>query len=113
VYILTLKSKILVIYIILVIEPTSITYNNENDGTLVFSISKTDCHDITEILLKVSFNTITLTPNPLRLQQDNFKSVSVIKEHVYQNNINTILYQLPYDHKHDSPYVVILICSHC
>jgi hypothetical protein len=31
VYILTLKSKILVIYIILVIEPTSITYNNEND----------------------------------------------------------------------------------
>jgi hypothetical protein len=30
--------------------------------TLVFSINKTDRHDITEILLKVALNTITLTP---------------------------------------------------
>jgi hypothetical protein len=45
----------------------------------------------------VSFNTITLTPNPLRLQQDNFKSVSVIKEHVYQNYINPILYILVFE----------------
>ena len=30
-------------------------------GTLVSSTNKTDCHDITEILLKVALNTITLT----------------------------------------------------
>jgi len=30
-------------------------------GTPVSSINKTDCHDITEILLKVALNTITLT----------------------------------------------------
>jgi hypothetical protein len=30
-------------------------------GTLVSSINKTDHHDITEILLKVALNTITLT----------------------------------------------------
>jgi hypothetical protein len=30
-------------------------------GTPVSSIHKTDCHDITEILLNVSLNTITLT----------------------------------------------------
>ena len=31
-------------------------------GTLVVSTNKTDCHDKTEILLKVVINTITLTP---------------------------------------------------
>jgi hypothetical protein len=30
-------------------------------GTPVSSTNKTDCHDITEILLKVVLNTITLT----------------------------------------------------
>jgi hypothetical protein len=30
-------------------------------GTKVSSTNKTDCHDITEILLKVALNTITLT----------------------------------------------------
>ena len=30
-------------------------------GTLVYSTNKTDTHDITEILLKVALNTITLT----------------------------------------------------
>jgi hypothetical protein len=30
-------------------------------GTLVSSTNKTDCHDITEILLKVVLNTITMT----------------------------------------------------
>ena len=30
-------------------------------GNLVLSINKTDCHNITEILLKVALNTITLT----------------------------------------------------
>jgi hypothetical protein len=33
--------------------------------SMVFSPNKTDRHDITEILLKVALNTITLTPNPL------------------------------------------------
>jgi hypothetical protein len=32
-------------------------------GTSVSSINKTDRHDITEILLKVALNTITLTLN--------------------------------------------------
>jgi hypothetical protein len=32
-------------------------------GTLVSSTNKTDHHDITEILLKVAVNTITLTPD--------------------------------------------------
>ena len=31
-------------------------------GTAVFSTNKTDRHDITEILLKVAFNAITLPP---------------------------------------------------
>ena len=31
-------------------------------GTPVFTNNKTDCHNITEILLKVALNTITLTP---------------------------------------------------
>jgi hypothetical protein len=30
-------------------------------GTLVSSTNKTDCHEITEILLEVALNTITLT----------------------------------------------------
>jgi hypothetical protein len=31
-------------------------------GTLVSSTNKTDRHDITEIVLKVTLNTLTLTP---------------------------------------------------
>jgi hypothetical protein len=31
-------------------------------STAVSSTNKTDCHDITEILLKVALNTITITP---------------------------------------------------
>jgi len=34
-------------------------------GIPVSSTNKTDCHDISEILLNVALNTITLTPNPL------------------------------------------------
>ena len=30
-------------------------------GTLVYTTKKTDCHDITEIFLKVALSTITLT----------------------------------------------------
>jgi len=33
-----------------------------SQGTLVSSTNKTDCHDITEILLKVALNTTTLNP---------------------------------------------------
>ena len=32
-----------------------------SSGPLVFSTNKTDCHDITEILLKVALNTIKQT----------------------------------------------------
>ena len=38
-----------------------------SDMSVVFSVSstnKTDLHDITEILLEVALNNITLTPNP-------------------------------------------------
>jgi hypothetical protein len=31
-------------------------------GTWVSSTSKTDCHDITKILLKVAFTTVTIDP---------------------------------------------------
>ena len=34
-------------------------------GIAVSSTNKTDRHDITEILLKVALNTITLIPNPV------------------------------------------------
>jgi hypothetical protein len=33
-------------------------------GTTVSCTNKTDCHDVTEILLKVALNTITPRPNP-------------------------------------------------
>jgi hypothetical protein len=36
-------------------------------GTLVSSTNKTDHHDITEILLKVALNNITLTPKTYNL----------------------------------------------
>ena len=37
------------------------------DGTPVSSTNETDRHDITEILLKVALNTITLTPHPVEV----------------------------------------------
>ena len=37
------------------------------DGTPISSINETDRHDITEVLLKVALNTITLTPNPVEV----------------------------------------------
>ena len=33
-------------------------------GTPISSTNKTDCHDINEIMLKVTLNSITVTPNP-------------------------------------------------
>ena len=41
--------------------------------TLVSFTNKTDCHDITEILLKVALNTINLTPTP---KKSLFKQIS-------------------------------------
>ena len=38
-------------------------------GTPVFSSNKNDCHDITELLLQVVLNTITLTPRTLKSMQ--------------------------------------------
>ena len=38
-------------------------------GTLVSSTNKTDRHDITEILLKVALNTITLTPLYIKMRK--------------------------------------------
>jgi hypothetical protein len=42
-------------------------HNVSGDSHRVYSINKTDRHDITKILLKVVLNTITLTPLDLRL----------------------------------------------
>jgi hypothetical protein len=39
-------------------------------GTPVSSINKTDCHDITEILLKVVLNTITHNPRSHNMYKD-------------------------------------------
>jgi hypothetical protein len=48
-------------------------------GTPVSSINKTDCHDITEILLKVVLNTITLTLTPHIFQTlDETMAVSLV-----------------------------------
>jgi hypothetical protein len=38
--------------------------NRFSSGTMVSSTNKTDCHVITEILLKVALNTITQISNP-------------------------------------------------
>jgi hypothetical protein len=46
--------------------------------TLVFSTNKTDCHDVTGILLKVALNTIILTPNTNR---------NIIPKNIYTRNI--------------------------
>jgi hypothetical protein len=43
-------------------------YSVRNTGIPVSSTNKTDCHDITEILLKVVLNTITL---PIHLETMN------------------------------------------
>jgi hypothetical protein len=45
-------------------------------GTLVSSTNKTDCHDVTEILLKVALNIITLThKNDNKIKMDTAKAV--------------------------------------
>jgi hypothetical protein len=39
---------------------------------VVFSTNKTDCQDITEILLKVALNTINPNPSKNYFKEDNF-----------------------------------------
>jgi hypothetical protein len=53
-------------------------------GTLVSSTNKTDCHNITEILLKVALNTTTLTAEQFHHQQH--KGPSCIS---HLNSLNT------------------------
>jgi hypothetical protein len=53
--------------------------------TLVFFTNKTDCHDITEILLKVTLNTITLTTIFTK------KELMVKKTYQYGNGVRTCI----------------------
>jgi hypothetical protein len=50
-------TQIPIYYIIYCLQAWS-CYENSTPGTPVFSTNKTDCHDITEILLKVVLSTI-------------------------------------------------------
>jgi hypothetical protein len=50
-----------------------------SQGTLVSSTNKTDLHDITEILLKVALNTITLTPIQFKILQTSISAINVIR----------------------------------
>ena len=53
-------------------------------GTPVFSTNKTDCHNMTEILLKVASNTITSIKKIMNLKITGFFSLIVVLVHVYQ-----------------------------
>ena len=53
-------------------------------GTPVFSTNKTDCHNMTEILLKVASNTITSIIFFMNLKITGFFSLIVVLVHVYQ-----------------------------
>jgi hypothetical protein len=52
--------------------------------TLISSTNKTDCHDITEILLKVALNTITLTTEMVDMRLTNFVFVFRDLSHDYK-----------------------------
>jgi len=53
-------------------------------GTPVSSTSKTDHHDITEILLKVAFNILTITHIKLSIIINNFCTLSCSVLHVFE-----------------------------
>ena len=61
-------------------------------GTPVYFIIKTDCHDITEILLKVALNTI----NPMNILFHNYVFVISSKSelHIINKNIPFSVYKL-------------------
>jgi hypothetical protein len=50
-----------------------------SQGSPISAINKTDCHDITEILLKVALNTINHKPNHHKRQM-NLKTLDKIRE---------------------------------
>jgi len=51
-----------------------------SSGTTVFSTNKTDRHDISEILLKVALNTITLIPyNSKQLDGNNEQHINCVE----------------------------------
>jgi hypothetical protein len=54
----------IMLYSSLVVNPTTIWYDNGHDN-------KTDCHDITEVLLKVALNTIKTKQPNLSVKLDN------------------------------------------
>ena len=62
--------------------------------TPVSSTNKTDCHDITEILLKVELNTIILTLNAMYndFQFDNWLHIYVMQVYVNTEQFLSILY---------------------
>jgi hypothetical protein len=75
-------------------------------GTPVSSTNKTDCHDITEILLKVALNTITLI-NPSSTQPTSFTDLFgfvLVESQTYFINDNQVsgsceplIYARPYN----------------
>ena len=97
-------------------------------GTQVSSTNKTDCHDTTEILLKVALNTMTLNPKVLGHLQtyqsspleplDQFKpgwNVELMSLNYIQNldKENDILKLKFSNLRHFDYYVVCLISSNC
>ena len=60
-------------------------------GTPVSSTNKNDCHDITEILFKVTLNTITLTPNSVKNKFKNLIGPVISNFHFEEWLANTIL----------------------
>jgi hypothetical protein len=59
-----------------------------SSGTLVSSTSKTDCHDITEILLKVALTTKPLAPISIK-QRVGFGMVMVFNA-IFNNILDTL-----------------------
>ena len=60
-------------------------------GTLVTSTNKADSHDITEILLKVVLNTITLSPKRRKLDMILMRLTSAVKLTVPNTAYNKIV----------------------
>jgi len=61
-------------------------------GTLASSTNKTDCHDITEILLKVALNTITITQPMYILYMYEKIQMQIIKVHIKLDFSSVFLY---------------------
>ena len=59
-----------------------------SSGLLVSSINKTDCHNITEILLKVVLNTITLSNKQSIIIGVESKKIQIIKQLYWCSHIS-------------------------